>query len=210
MSRQNLKCYRVEYTFIPDPRSTDWTVVLATSKKRAIAMGRPLMPNQRGLWRISRVSRIGQGVDLAEHTGAIRESVGANGRSPVQADVGPQAQLTHPSPDKGRSGGVGVVLPEEAERAIQDADFSGWMDLYGWRDVKDEVPLPLEDVLVAHGDPRTGLLIDIGWIDHKGVWCRKWCDTVAGLAPSWAGLDAKYWQGLPLLPPIPTQDGGHP
>lgn len=201
MSRQNLKCYRVEYTFIPDPRSTDWTVVLATSKKRAIAMGRPLMPNQRGLWRISRVSRIGQGVDLAEHTGAIRESVGANGRSPVQADVGPQAQLTHPSPDKGRSGGVGVVLPEEAERAIQDADFSGWMDHFGWRDVKDEVPPPLEDVIVAHGDPRTGCLIDIGWISTTGVWHRHTGDK--------ARLDVQYWQGLPLLPPRLTEDN-HP
>lgn len=96
-----------------------------------------------------------------------------------------------------------MVLSEEAERAIQDADFSGWMDIYGWRDVKDEVPLPLEDVLVAHGDPRTGLLIDIGWISHKGVWCRQWSVTVTR-------LDAKYWQSLPLLPPIPTQDGDRP
>lgn len=74
------------------------------------------------------------------------------------------------------------------------ADFSGWMAFYGWRDVKDEVPTPLEDVIVAHGDPRTGFLIDIAWISPAGVWHRH-----TGYKP---GLDVQYWHEMPLLPPM--------
>lgn len=74
------------------------------------------------------------------------------------------------------------------------ADFSGWMAFYGWRDVKDEVPPPLEDVIVAYGDPRTGFLIDIGWISTTGAWHRHTGDK--------ARLDVQYWHELPLLPPM--------